>query len=395
MIFFFAIEQPHRWVICKDNGILDSRGTVDSLDALEFPKNTNEVVAVAPINDVTIRKVEVPARTRSKALAAIPYALEETLASDVEQLHFVLLDWKQGAPATVGIIDKARMDNWYQAIGQIPFPVDALVPEHLLIPIHPQTDATIVRVDSDLVCIRMGLNEGIVLDEHSLDLWWHDLGRKDVAIACQDPEIARRLVGMGGTMIREWDVGTDFSQWLRHHTHIDIAGNLLQGDYKPHHQGQDVNRYKIAAAMLACAFVIQFVASGYEYFHLASQEKRLNEQIETVFRTTFPDARRIVNPRLQMEQRLKQLRSGHVGEGEFQILLSAVARAIPLAKGKIEEISFRDNALTVTCITSDFAGLDTLKKRFSEDPLVAVELLSSGSRDNRVSGRFKIVRVQG
>ncbi len=395
MIFFFAIEQPHRWVVCEDNGTLDGRGTVDSLDALELPKNIDKVVAVAPANDVTIRKVEVPARSRSKTLAAIPYALEETLASDVEQLHFVMLDWKPGANATVAILDKAKINNWYQAIGQLPFPVDALVPEYLLIPIHPQTDATIVRADSDMVCIRTGPNEGIVLDTYSLDMWWHDLARKDVAIACQDPEIARHLVGMGGTMIREWDIGTDFSEWLRHHTHIDITGNVLQGAYTPHHQGQEVSRYKSAGAVLIAAFVVYFVASGYEYFQLASQEKRLNEQIETVFRETFPDASRIVNPRLQMEQRLKQLRSGYVGEGEFQVLLSAVARAIPVAQGKIEEISFRDNELTVTCITRDFAGLDTLKKKFAEDPLVAVELLSSGSRDNRVSGRFKIARAQG
>jgi general secretion pathway protein L len=200
---------------------------------------------------------------------------------------------------------------------------------------------------------------------------------------------------MGGSMVREWDIGTEFSEWLRHHTHVDTTGNLLQGDYKSRHQGQDVSRYKIAAALLIAAFVIQFVASGYEYFNLAAQDKRLNEEIETVFRSTFPDVQRIVNPRLQMEQRLKRLKSGHVGEGEFQVLLSAVARAIPAAKGKIEEISFRDNALTVTCITQDFAGLDTLKQRFAEDPLISVELLSSGSRDNRVNGRFKIVRTQG
>ncbi len=395
MIFFFAIEQPYRWVVCEDNGNVDSRGTVDSLDALELPNNINKVVAVAPANDVTVRKVEVPGRSRSKTLAAIPYALEETLASDVEQLHFVLLDWKPGTNATVAIIDKVKINNWYQAIGQLPFPVDALVPEYLLIPIHPQTDATIVRADSDMVCIRTGPNEGIVLDTYSLDLWWHGLARKDIAIACQDPEIARHLVGMGGTMVREWDIGADFSEWLRHHTHVDITGNVLQGAYKPHHQGQEVSRYKIAGTVLIAAFVIYFVSTGYEYFQLASQEKRLNEQIETVFRETFPDASRIVNARLQMEQRLKQLRSGYVGEGEFQALLSAVARAIPGSQGKIEEISFRDNVLTVTCITRDFAGLDTLKKKFAQDPMVAVELLSSGSRDNRVSGRFKIARAQG
>ncbi len=381
--------------MCKDNGTTESRGIADSLDALEISKNVNKVVAVAPANDVTIRKVDVPSRSRSKTLAAIPYALEDTLASDVEQLHFVLLEWKPGAQAHVAIVDKSKIADWHKIVSELPFQVDALIPEYLLIPIHPQTGVTIVRIEPELLYIRTGPDQGMVLDVQSLDWWWHDLERKDIAVACQDAEIARHLVSLGGTMIREWDIGSDFTEWLRHHTHIDVTANLLQGAYTPHYQDRGTGRYKIAAVVLITALGIYFIANGFEYFQLASQEKRLNGQIETVFRDTFPDARRIVNPKLQMEQRLKQLKSGYIGEGEFQVLLSAVARAIPAVQGKIEEISFRDNALTVSCITRDFAGLDALKKRFAEDPLVAVELLSSGSRENKVSGRFKIARAQG
>jgi len=202
-------------------------------------------------------------------------------------------------------------------------------------------------------------------------------------------------VTAGGTMIREWNIGDNFTDWLEHETQIIISGNLLQGAYKPRHHGQGYGRYKTAAVLLFAALVIHLIANGYEYFDLVSKNKQLDEDIKAVFLDTFPDTQRIVNPSLQMTQRAKQLKSGYVGAGEFQNLLSSVARALPATQGKIEEINFRDNELIITCVTNDFAGLDRLKKKFAEDPQVKVELLSSGSRDNRVSGRFKIDRAEG
>ncbi len=395
MIFVFSIDPPFRWATADDRGNVQDRGIADDLAALSVPRGVSDVVAVAPAGDVTIRNVKLPARSRAKALAAVPYALEDTLATDVEQLYFQILDWKPGAETVVAIVAKDKMDAWHQAIRDLPFPVDALVPEYFFIPIHPQTEATVVRTQDDCVAVRTGPYQGFELDSASVDLWWRGFDRKDVAVACQDPDLARHLVTLGGTMVREWEIGSDFTDWLRHHQKFEITGNLLQGAYRPRHHEQKFGRYKIAAVILLVAAAIQFISSGYEYFELASASRRLDGEIRKVFMDTFPQTTRIVDPRVQFEQKVRELRTGTIGAGEFQILLSAVARVIPGSQGRLEEISFRDNAMIVTCVTKDFAGLDQLKTRFTEDSAVDVELLSSGSRDERVSGRFRISQARG
>ncbi len=395
MIFVFSIEPPFRWVVAADRGQIQDHGIADDLSSMTAPRGVSKVIAVAPAGDVTVRKVKLPARTRSKALTAVPYALEDTLATDVEQLFFLILDWKPGAETAVAIVAKEKMNAWHQSILELPFPVDALVPEYFLIPIHPQTEATVVRTREDTVVVRAGANEGFALDSASVELWWQEFDRKDLPMGCQDRELARQLVTLGGTMVREWDIGSDFTEWMRHHAKLEFTGNLLQGHYKPRHHDQNIGRYKIAAVLLLAALAIQLIAGGYEYFDLASQDRRLDAQIKSVFQESFPQITRIVNPRLQFEQKLRELQSGQIAAGEFQILLSTVARVIPGSQGRLQEISFRDNAMIVTCVTKDFAGLDQLKNKFAEDPGIDVELLSSGSRDERVSGRFRLTRAQG
>ena len=131
----------------------------------------------------------------------------------------------------------------------------------------------------------------------------------------------------------------------------------------------------------------------YDNYFLFQQNANLEREIVKVFHEAFPDVRRIVNPRLQLEQRIKELRTGSVDAGTFQSILYSLADAIPGANATLDEISFRDDFLLVTCSTPDFAGLDRLKARFSENKSVKVELISSGSRDNKVSARFKLQRA--
>ena len=74
-------------------------------------------------------------------------------------------------------------------------------------------------------------------------------------------------------------------------------------------------------------------------------------------------------------------------------MLFSVATAIPSTNATLDEISFREDFLLVTCTTPDFAGLDRLKAKFSQNKNVKVELISSGSRDNKVSARFKLQKA--
>lgn len=388
MIVYFQIDAPHRWVHLDRQGAVADRGVADTLDAIPMPKAASEIIGVVPGHAVAIRTLELPARSRKQAQTAAPYALEESLATDVEELHFAILDWKRNGETTVAIVERQQMDAWRDALAEIG--PDRLVPEMFLLPLHAQTDYTLARLEDGTVYVRGRDGTLLTLDESAVELWWKELENPHASIAVSDGRLAHRLIELGGTLVHEWAIGSNFGEWIARDGAPETRGNLLQGEYLPQERRQAAGGYRLAAGLLAAALVIRLGADGFEYFSLRGKDGALTQQIEATFRSTFPDVTRIVNPRVQMEQKLRELKTGATGAGYFQLLLAAVARAIPPAQATLEEITFRENSMIVTCTTSDFAGLDRLKELFSRDQNVRVELLSSGSRDNRVSGRFKL-----
>lgn len=391
MILYFSLEAPHHWVILdRKHRVLDD-GLAESLDGVPVhQRRITTRVAVVPGELVTVHTLQIPARSRAKAVAAVPYMLEESLASNVDDLEFRLLQWVRGGESKVAVVARDMMDHWHQKLMELPVRVTGLVPEYFLLPRHTEGRCTLAADERGRVVIRLGELDGLVIDDAELELWWESMGDEALPVAVNNAGHAARLVNLGGVMVNEWPVGTSFREWLQHHHQVPESTNLLRLDPDRGESASAATWTKAAAALFGLALMLRVGMDGYDHVTLAAQDVRLDRDIEAVLKETFPDITRVVNPRAQMEQRLKELRSGAYGGGDFLALLSVVAAAVPATGATVEEITFRENALLVTCRTSDFEALDRLQQQFGGDERVSSELVSSGSRDNSVSGRFKL-----
>lgn len=393
MILYFHVNTPHEWVLLDRHGEVVDGGASTALDVISLPKRLNQLVGVVPGTLVTVHNVELSARTRGKALAAIPYALEERLATDVDQLAFTLLDWKPGERATVSVVERSYVESLEREFTMLSWNVTALVPEFLLAPLHHQAQFTLAKLPDGSFVLRSGECNGMVFDDNALEYWWSSLDDPNCAIAVNDIDVARQLIELGGTAISEWDIGKTFSEWLVHgQTPIDRI-NIVRDLRTQTAPDKSTGFYRVAIALLCLGLVTKAGVDLYENYLLHQQDNQIDQEIVQIFQQTFPEVKRIVNPRLQMEQRIKTLKAGTVEAGQFQMLLSSVAQALPQARATLEEITFRDHTLLITCTTENFAVLDELKKYFARDGSVRVELISSGSKDNKVSARFKLQSV--
>ena len=392
MIIYISVESPHRWAITEKNNRITQKGVTENLDTLVIPSTISRVIGVVPSSDVTIREVSVPARTQSQAEKAIPFALEDSLATDLESLHFSILDWARGKPATVAIVAQNDMRHWLEIMSDLSRPLDCLVPEILLLPNHPQASYSLVVKADKSVLIRGVDTRALVLQQDMIKFWWQEMNDPSLPLAVSDTSLARDLISQGGTMVREWAVGENFTEWFSHTPNIlPEQYNLLKNKYEPGHRIPGLKDYRLVAGVALAAIMLVLSATTIETWLLSREARQLDGEIEEVFRSVFPDTRRLINPRLQFQQKIEQLRSG-IASGDLPMLLNAVARAIPTSKATIEELSYRDNTLIVTCTTNDFSQLDQVNKRLTQDTAIKVELLSSGSRDKRVSGRFRLTR---
>lgn len=396
MNLYFSISAPHRWAKVNRHGKTVDRGVAETLDVL--PTNDKvSVIGVVPGEYVVTRKVNAPSRQKQKVMSALPYILEESLSGEIESLHVCLLKWKPGREVPAAVVSKLDIEQWLDDISAAGIRLDAMIPEYLLVPQHPQTRITVARTHSNRVCIRDGEYSGMLLDIDMLEYWWSELEDTAVALAINDSELAKKFIELDGSMVKEWDIGPDFTYWLQHHHGTIPDVNLLQGQYGQAHHNNTNRSVKIAVAMGISALVVNLGVGVAEYFLLSKETKELDQQISSTFKKAFPEVKNFRNGssyevRSQVKAEIEKLQSSNSATGDFQLLLAAAAKSVFATKAKLEEINYRDVKLTISCSTSDFAGLDRLAQQFKKDESIEVTLLSSGSRDNRVNGRFELQR---
>ncbi len=72
---------------------------------------------VVPGTDVLLTEPELPAKAGAKLQQIVPYALEEQLAEDIDELHFAIGKRVGDAPTTpVAVVALSLMDEWTNAL---------------------------------------------------------------------------------------------------------------------------------------------------------------------------------------------------------------------------------------------------------------------------------------
>ena len=95
------------------------------------------VVAFVPATEVSVAAVELPARSASKALQLAPFALEEQLAGDIEQLHFAVGEQEDSGKTPFVVCARAAMERWLAVLDAAGLSPAALVPDFLAVPANP------------------------------------------------------------------------------------------------------------------------------------------------------------------------------------------------------------------------------------------------------------------
>lgn len=386
MKLFVSLDAPHRWVRVNGQGAVRRQGVADSLAEVPFKPRSDEVWAVMAGEDVVTAEASVPTRHRRKLVQALPYALEDRLTEDVDRFHFAVLRWQPGQVAVAGIVSRERIAEARAAFEAVGVALRGLVADYQLLPLHPQASVTLAA-DGGRVCVLRDNGLGASLDAESLALWWASFAVEDATVAVNQVDLGRTLLDAGGE-ITEWDIGNDFTQWMRHRSRNQPLANLLPQDEERSRGG--------GVPGLASAFVIALVAvalrigvDGAELVQLERQQQQLEREIQAVFRQAFPGETRIVNARAQFRQQLRLLSQGSTESGSFEQLLAMVAPAIDPPRVELQELAFRDDSLEVVCAVENFADLDRLRSRFSSAG-ASVELVGSGALEERVTGRFRL-----
>lgn len=356
------------------------------------------VILLVPGAEVLLTTAAVPGGgNRQKIAGAVPYALEEQLASDVDNLHFALGERRDDGRISAAVVVKTQLDAWLERLRQAGIEPDAIAPDILALPWASGTWT--VLMDGDRALVRPARQAGFVADGDNLDTL--------LRLALNEAGEARperiRIIHQGDNAPFEppydLDVTVDTETVdepvlaiLSHGYDEPGAINLLQGAYSRREQlGRLWRPWRPVAALAAVLLLIQGGMTVADYMRLNSERQALAKQIEQVYLQTFPDARKVVNARVQMEERLKELRGGGADEAGFMGLLADIGPDLKETPSvEVQRISYNEGKIDLALLIADLQSLDKLKQRLTTQRGLNVDIQSAASRDGRVEALLQI-----
>ncbi len=381
------------WLVKGGLQTLTGMGTLEEAATLAKGRR---VLALIPAEEALVTQVTIPTKNRQRLLQAIPYALETELTQDVEELHFAVGSTIGQNITPVVVISRIRIEKWLSALESLGIEPLGLYLDLLCLPLEPESWSLLL--DQDQAQILTGPNQGFCADRQNASELLQ-IALQQAGDAAPQRLALYRLNDQ--TLDLPDDMQTESTELESQESLISLLAdrlnektqiNLLQGEYKR------VDKYTLqwkrwlpAAILTGVALLLSLTLNVLDYRHYSQQSVDLKGEIEQVFRQAFPDIKRIVDPKLQMEQQLKAMRGGQRGgSAQFGSLFVPAAAVIKSSPDTLlENISFRDGKLDLQLTIKELQALERLKQAIEEKGL-SVEIRTANATGNRVTSHLRI-----
>ncbi len=384
---------------------LEKRG---ALAEVATTANNSAVVLIVPGTEVVNAQARVPLRRGSKLRQAIPYALEDQLADDVENLHFAIGKRTSDGEYPVAVTARQNMREWLATLESAGIRAQSIVADSNCVPVTPGGVTIIFEED---ICLLHGPDGAdLVLEGMNID---------------QALEIAGVHVGDEATasmpvnlyMSRDdHERNKDRIEFLSGqlpglHTRIMVDGsiahlaagmfsrdaiNLRQGDFAPRSSTEMTWKpWRLAAGLAVAVLVVLIGGEAAELIVLKNREQALNDKITAAFTEAFPGVTLRGDPANQMRSELAALRaSAGKGDSFFLEALAALASATQgQSAGQLDSIGFRNGVLDLKIIVPSVEVLDRIRQNMEGAGDFEVQLESANPSGDQVEGRIQLRRA--
>lgn len=366
-----------QWLVCNADGqVIVNPVSGELAQSLQMSAG-RRVVVIVPAGEALVTDSDAPARSAAKLAQVVPFALEERVADEIENLHFAVGERSEaGARVPVVVVQRERIDAWLAELRAAGLNPAAIYSAAQLVPTMP--GQLIALLDGDSLTLRASDAPPLVMPALSIT------DGVAMALAAQQSPVAGLEPAPLGLLLY---AGHD--EWQAHQNEVDAlrgrftgvkvqllpsgpltmlapaaasgdAVNLLQGALavaSPLDLGW--RAWRLAAALAGGLILLHIGARYFELSRLEKNESALDTSIEEAFRVAMPGQNNATNARRRVEQRLAEVRSG--GGGTLLPALSALASARSAAPAAtIEGITFRDGSLQLRIIAPDAASLDAI-----------------------------------
>ena len=406
-------ENAHAsWIAVDDAGTRRTPPVMGPLDEAVKDIGGREVIVLVPAGETSTLTCDLPAKG-ARLRAALPFALEEQVADEIEKLHFAPGTRRAGGNLPVVVVAHNRMSAWIERLRDAGISPARLVPEDHGLAIVPNTVSMLVAEHqivfndgADLEFVMQGVTPTDALAAAGL---FGDEGLSDEA-----QEASRHLL-VYCEPTDEQRFENDWNVLRQHLDSVDInllpdgvlprlavtvasgAGvNLLQGRYGERTDMSAIFRpWRYAAALLLAMGVLGIAGKAIDYFRLSGEEAALKEQFTAEYRKIRPDdTREIMDPLGTVTSIRRSFGTAGAAPAVFLPSLQQLAAAIQEnEEAEILAISYRAGVIDVRLTAPDVSTLDKIQKSVSQSARFTASIQSTDRVGDQVSSRIQIREV--
>ncbi len=377
------------WIAQDEGGRASvSQFGAPSADVLD---GARQIIALVPSASVLLTETDALTGNRARLAKAVPFALEEQIASPVEDLHFALPEQLAGKRVGVAVVARAELQSWLVQLNAHGIRPDVLIPESLAMPFS-DSKPTLLIEDNQFV-LRYGayaalagelslLNETAALAGISESqsaapevIDFRDQSEPPLKIPASDYHTAQR----------------DVLNWFAKNLPGKFTINLLQAAYAPTHRQAPVQRLWRAAALLAgMAIVLGALYGVIDRWHLQRELDSLEAEERSILHDAFPALTRDDDPPRLMESELRRLQGGTASSGLLRILNQVAPTLGATTRVTMKGMEYRNTVLEVGLRAPDVPTLDSIRERLTTLPNLKVEVTAANPSEGAVDGRLRI-----
>ncbi len=388
-------EQPIHWMVwsSQEDEIIASGELPDAehLSSLAERAGRRAICALVPTSDVLLKWVSLPAKAGRKALAAIPFMLEEEISGDIQH-QFFALGPKEGNQQAVAVVNKSKIQSWLDTIANAGLRCDRLLPDVLALPLATD-DAWSVLALGEQLLVRQDNWAGLQGEQDWLIQALNHHAKGHYAKHQQALKITdyAQLDLTSIDNIESTSMPLELPMKVLAQGASEATFNLLQGEFKQQTKSTgEWKKWRLAAVLAIVALFTTLIDKSLQQQELEAQLASLKSQINSEYKRAFPNAGAYRDLKSTMTRKMNALEQGGANTS-FLITLSQLSQAFQNSQIKPQTLRFDSSRseLRMQAIATNFDALDKFKRE-AESQGFSVQQGAINQKDNQVIGTLTI-----
>lgn len=327
LIIFLPADNTHslEWVVLDDSATVKAVVTGGDFAEVKAQVADREVIAVVPAQDVLLISLSLPKMSRAKLSQAVPFALEDKLIEDVEQMHFAIAEQHANSELPVAVVSKDNMQDWLASFAEMHIVPDVILPSVFALPFDENNWQVIV---DDVAIVRTGVSSGFACDAINLDQML------SLALNEAKPEEIVLTHVEGASVSLDLPVPVTVNVLTKDELLAEMAKtvvlgagvNLLQGEFvnkKSKRMPKMSNLIKSTGYLFIFWLFLLLAYPVVSYVMLKRATGNVHDEIAMIYKKHFPTAKHVIAPKQRLQQKLAKVQSS-LSENQFLQILSGI-----------------------------------------------------------------------